>query len=302
MSVIIPTFNKFELLKRAVNSAINQNFDNYEIYICDDCSTDYSAADVNQYLSNINYKKIPDINYHRNDHNLGTVLNMNNAIRATNGDLIVQLSGDDFFCDCNVLSEIYQFFCDNKYSICIGKRQQIGNSKVVPDKNQIELLSDKSLKKDLIRQVITNNFISGSTLYYKHDFMIQQGLYDSNYRLIEDYPFILKLISNNVPIGVIDKITIFYNDSGVSSQPNQTLLQKISGIFRNTKVSEFQNEMHKIMENISLPIAIEFQDQYSINWLKEEIYWFRFKTQRNKAINLIKWLPYYKLHNEKNNK
>ncbi len=40
VSVIIPTYNRAELLPRAIKSALNQAFKDFELIIIDDCSTD----------------------------------------------------------------------------------------------------------------------------------------------------------------------------------------------------------------------------------------------------------------------
>ena len=40
VSIVMPTYNRVYIIKRAVNSIINQTFSNYELIICDDGSTD----------------------------------------------------------------------------------------------------------------------------------------------------------------------------------------------------------------------------------------------------------------------
>lgn len=301
ISVIIPCFNKYDLLKRAVHSAVNQDFDDYEIYIADDCSTDFEEEDVINFLHDINHCN-SDIHYKRNTSNLGTVLNMNNAILSSNGEIIVQLSGDDFFIHTSVLKNIYSYFKSNDCDICIGKRKEIGSNNIVPSCYETELLLNKNKRKLLMRSILTNNFISGSTLYYRKQFMVSQGLYNTKYRLIEDYPFVLNLVVNKIKIGILDDVTILYNTGGVSQNIKMSHMNKLKQLIHPTSPSEFQYENHRIKKELALPLAYQLNDLYAIKWIKEEILWFDFKYGNNKILDFIKWFPYLNIHLEKKEK
>ena len=51
ISVIIPTYNRANLLPQAIKSVLNQTFNNYEIIIVDDGSTDKTPEVINNYQS-----------------------------------------------------------------------------------------------------------------------------------------------------------------------------------------------------------------------------------------------------------
>ena len=62
IDIILPNFNKSEYLKEAIESVLNQTFQNWKLYIIDDCSTDYSILNIlkekkNQKIKIINLKK-----------------------------------------------------------------------------------------------------------------------------------------------------------------------------------------------------------------------------------------------------
>ncbi|MBD1212120.1 MAG: glycosyltransferase, partial [Dolichospermum circinale Clear-D4] len=44
VSVIIPTYNRPEYLKQAINSAVQQTYENIEIIVCDNCSSENPAS------------------------------------------------------------------------------------------------------------------------------------------------------------------------------------------------------------------------------------------------------------------
>lgn len=98
VSVQIPTFNQALLLKRAVLSAVEQDFDSMEVVVSDDGS-DPIASEIALSLA------FPKLKIFRNDVNLGRVKNYRHLLYdLVSGDWVVNLDGDDFFTDNRFLS------------------------------------------------------------------------------------------------------------------------------------------------------------------------------------------------------
>ena len=49
IDIILPNFNKAEYLQEAIDSVVNQTFQDWKLYIIDDCSTDNSHEVLNSY-------------------------------------------------------------------------------------------------------------------------------------------------------------------------------------------------------------------------------------------------------------
>ena len=80
VSICIPTYNGEKYLKECLDSCIDQTFKNYEIIICDDCSSDGTIKIIEEYA-----KIFPQIILFQNDGNLGLVGNWNRCIHHSNG-------------------------------------------------------------------------------------------------------------------------------------------------------------------------------------------------------------------------
>ena len=95
-SVIIPTFNRKELLADAINSVLKQSLRDIEVIVADDCSTDSTEDFV---------RSIPDerVRYLRNADNSGSEVSRLNAFRQARGKYITFLDDDDYYTD-------YEFF------------------------------------------------------------------------------------------------------------------------------------------------------------------------------------------------
>jgi glycosyltransferase involved in cell wall biosynthesis len=101
VSVIIPTYNQSSYIEKAIESAIAQTYANLEIVVADDCSSDSTEQVIRRFQENEKFK------YFRNPHNLGRVGNYKNALENyATGEWVVNLDGDDFFCDDNFISEV----------------------------------------------------------------------------------------------------------------------------------------------------------------------------------------------------
>ena len=95
VSIMIPTFNQAQYLTEAVESALAQDYPHLEIVICDDASSDDTAA-IGRGLA----ARDPRIRFHRNDGNLGRVANYRHLLYdLAQGEWVLNLDGDDALLD-----------------------------------------------------------------------------------------------------------------------------------------------------------------------------------------------------------
>src|SRR5690606_1394413 len=96
-TVYIPTYNRVELLKRAVESVRQQTYQNLDIIIVDDCSKD----STHEYLKEIT-KQDSRIRYFIKEKNSGACVSRNIAIENARGDFITGLDDDDYFLNSRI--------------------------------------------------------------------------------------------------------------------------------------------------------------------------------------------------------
>jgi len=90
VSVLIPTYNYARFLPEAIESVLSQDFADCEILVCDDASTDDSAAVIRAYGA-----RDPRIRVQLNKKNLGMVANWNWCLGQARGEYVKFLFGDD---------------------------------------------------------------------------------------------------------------------------------------------------------------------------------------------------------------
>ena len=90
VSTVIPVYNRQELVKPAIESALAQSVEGHEIVVIDNCSTDGTWAVVQDYA-----KRDTRIRCLRNDLNVGPVRNWRLGIEAARGEYCHLLFSDD---------------------------------------------------------------------------------------------------------------------------------------------------------------------------------------------------------------
>ncbi|WP_310620129.1 glycosyltransferase family 2 protein [Flexibacterium corallicola] len=100
VSIIIATYNAESTIDYAIKSIINQNYSNYEILICDDCSTDATQGIIS------NYKDLPNVRVFASDVNQGPYNIRNEMIKNAVGDFITFHDADDMALPHRITSQV----------------------------------------------------------------------------------------------------------------------------------------------------------------------------------------------------
>lgn len=107
ISIIVPTWNRSKFLCRCVDSILAQNYENIEIIIINDCSTDNTTDVVKAKYGN--NKKIE---YIENQTNLGPGGNRQKAYLVASGEYIVFADDDDYYIEPEFFTKALALFID----------------------------------------------------------------------------------------------------------------------------------------------------------------------------------------------
>tara|TARA_Y100000589_G_scaffold137773_1_gene131865 strand:- start:8606 stop:9448 length:843 start_codon:yes stop_codon:yes gene_type:complete len=185
VTAIIVNYNKSLYIRDAIDSVLSQKYQNMEVIIIDDGSTDNSNEVIDLYQNIEGIRIIYQENH-------GVIYTRNKAINEAKGELIVQLDGDDLLLDGFIKTAVNQF--DKKISrIVYGSTFRFG------EKNGLWNLGKYTLEK----QLVTNQIVI-SAMFSKKDFL-KVGGYDKYFELgYEDWDFWLNLISSGVEVVQLD--------------------------------------------------------------------------------------------------
>lgn len=90
VSIYMPTWNRQQLAVRAIKSVLRQDYDNWEMFIVDDCSAHWQQ--LQQFVDSLGDARV---HYIRNDVNTGACAVRNQAIMLARGEFITGIDDDD---------------------------------------------------------------------------------------------------------------------------------------------------------------------------------------------------------------
>lgn len=234
VSIITLAYNSMETIFTAIDSALKQNYGNIQIIIADDCSGNFDENAIKEYIEINKRENITDYKVYQNAENLGTVKNINGAIKAASGEIIINLAADDLFYSEHTVTDIVNEFEKSGCNILCTSRAVFDES---PDNvigympNDFERRQIKKFKtpRQQYEAIYTGRFYnmaSGSAFSYRKDYVEKLGYFDEQYKLWEDGPFFVKSILND---GMLhhnyDIISIYYRWGGVSTGKGNPILK-----------------------------------------------------------------------------
>ena len=180
VSIIMPVFNSEKYLKKAIESILNQTYENIELIIIDDNSSDGSIDIINSF----NSKKIK---FFQNQKNMGVSAARNKAIDLSNGKYLALMDSDDISFIYRIEKQVNFLEKNSDYGLIGGhyerfsevgffKKKKIHRQSLIQEENQVKL-----------------NFmgsIAAPTTMFRASIVKENKIYfDTNLKIAEDYDF-----------------------------------------------------------------------------------------------------------------
>lgn len=165
-SIAMVTYNGEKFIREQIDSILKQTLSNFELIICDDCSTDKTYSILQEYAQKDNRIKL-----FRNNHNLGFLKNFEKALSQCSGDYIACCDQDDIW-TANHLEILTTNLGTND---CIGANaliideQGFSINKTVKDSLSIEIIPESS--NSIFKHECFYNLIQGTACLFKKELL-----------------------------------------------------------------------------------------------------------------------------------
>lgn len=204
-SILMPVYNvEIKWLERAIESIKNQNYQNWELCIVDDCSSD---SRVREYLSKIHDKRIV---IHFSDVNSGISGATNKCAEIANGDFYLLMDNDDEIAP-NALDEFYR--CINSTNAEI-----VYSDQDIVDQNGNHM--NPFHKPDWSPDLFLSQMYIGHLVGFTRELFEKVGGFRSEYNGSQDYDLLLRMTLETNNIKHIPKILYSWRDIPTSTAAN----------------------------------------------------------------------------------
>lgn len=211
VSISIITYNQKEYLKDCIESILIQNYDNIEIVIADDCSTDGS-----QELLNIYKERYPDkFVLKLAKKNRGITKNSNAAHFACSGKYIFIMGGDDLMLPNKIAKQVEFMENNPECSVCYHNLDVFDNS----SNKTLYLMNNKSNSfEGYLKEVVSKGVFNGAcSTVVRRDKSPVHG-YDERLPIVSDWLYTMETLANGGKIRYIDEVLGRYrrHDNNIS--------------------------------------------------------------------------------------
>jgi glycosyltransferase involved in cell wall biosynthesis len=199
VSIIITAYNIEEYVEQAIRSCIKQTFQDIEIIVVEDCSTDTTKSIIKNLM-----KEDSRIRLIENDKNYGAGQSRRNGLDAAKGEYFLLLDGDDWI-EADFIDTLYQKAIETDADVVSGGIKVLreeGAYDITSYGNTITEGYDKVLKFWKERIVFMNNKLIRLSLHEKVPYCTR--------RFVEDTPVIIPMLFFANKVVYVDNIGYNY--------------------------------------------------------------------------------------------
>ena len=223
VSIVIPTRNRKELLRRAVKSLSEQSYQKLQIIVHDNNTSNLSEIDINP-------GKDPRIEFYKSNKDLGMLENWQKGLSYVKGDLFIRFDDDNILCK-TYIHDVVNYFTKYKVrmvtSNCLITQNNRSINSLIPINQQCRILSKKQFLYFTFHNIIDSNY----------------SVYD--FKFLLDHFDLDKIYETNLPDRYLDlRLANMFNVQDV------LFVESVAGISRmDYRVPEFNINMGELSFN-----------------------------------------------------
>lgn len=259
VSVVIPTYKRSDMLKRAIESVLNQSHTDIEVIVVDDNdpNSKYRKATQTTMQQYINNEKV---NYIKHAKNLNGSVARNTGIQHSNGKYICFLDDDNYYYE-NKIEIQYNYLKNN-----------LQHNAVYCGYNKDGEIHIPRQEGDLtFEQLSGMNIIDTNSIMMCKSDIVDFGGWDIRLTRNQDVAFMIRYFSTGNTIGVVEKPLFYYDLADRSNvadpKKNENNTNQFLSLYR-----DFIEELSKNNSNIKKKIYAYRYRAVFLNYLKNKDY------------------------------
>lgn len=227
VSIVMPTYNRGNVIHKAINSVINQSYSNWELIIIDDGSTDNTKEVVRYYL-----EKDLRIKFVSNSLNKGANACRNQGATLANGKYLAFIDSDNQWYKDKLIKQL-EIIEDSSLNIDF-----VYSKEEVIDEKFVTIVPRRAYSMEELRKVLPlKNVVDTSTVLMKKAIFFSVGGFDENMPRFQDWELFFRIVVvygyNGICVNEVLNKNILQSDS--ISKSNKKLVDGILSMIKKHK-------------------------------------------------------------------
>jgi glycosyltransferase involved in cell wall biosynthesis len=264
VSVVMATYNRAKLLKRSLDSLVNQTYTNIEIIVVNDASTDNTSDVLAEYVAKYSFIKSID-----SATNLGPSAARNLGVQHTSGPYIAFMDDDDYCVDTRLEKQLRLLQDNPDVGLCFCLVQWVDldgqGSTVFPAALQKGIFPDDP-QEIFTFLLLEGNKISTQMIMVRRDVMLSHP-FPEEIHIGEDWYVVLSIVRDGIKIQGIPEVLIYVT----RSEDHVSLVAQKSEFF-----AQLRDTLGRIAEDFNVPPSI-YRKALSNQYALEARFWGRSK-------------------------
>lgn len=219
VSVLIPAYNAEPYIKAAIDSILGQTYQDFELIVVDDCSTDDTYNIISQYVA-----RDSRITAFRNEHNQGIAKNRNKLLGFATGEYIIWQEADDISLPQRIEHQLAFMEAHPNVAICGGYLECFDEKKIVGIRKYSSI--DAELRKLVFRYAP----VPQPAAIIRRSCLIEVGPYNPDYTPADDLEMTLRL-GSHYELANLPEIVMRFR---IHNNANSTTFTKLKKLELNT--------------------------------------------------------------------
>ncbi len=215
VSIIVITYNSSKYVLETLESAKAQTYQNIELIVSDDCSTDNTVEICRNWIEQ-NKQRFVSTELITTPQNTGIPANCNRGVKAAQGEWVKLIAGDDLLEGKCVDSYIKFIKANDNIEILVSKYRSFYVSefgeriwqKIYPSKKDIKFFNLSA--ENQYKRYLTNSFNIIPTIFINAKTLLKLKGFDEEFKFLEDFPFLLNSTRLGIKIFFSEEVTVLY--------------------------------------------------------------------------------------------
>lgn len=234
VSVIIKSFNHEKYISEAINSILNQSFQDFEIVITDDASTDKSCDIIRGF-------KDPRIHFVGQQHNQGISLTMNASLNRARGEFIAILNSDDVALPDRLEKQVHYLSVNTGitalFSVPILINEEGAHIQSSHNFQSALKLASNPCGAWLREFFFQGNCLCAPTAMVRRSAIIKCGGYDPRLGSLNDFDYWIRMLAMGHTFEILkEPVTLFRVNSRLQNASSPTFFNLTRSAFEHSKV------------------------------------------------------------------